>query len=248
MKRSDVFLLVLLVPCAAAVILFGFGLLPFFDEVLKSLLRETVPRLAAGIYLLVFMCLKGFSESFRPKWKPLHLLWALPCLAVATVNFPFSALISGKAAIDRGDLLWLFLLKCFGIALLEESFFRALLVPLFKEKKGNLFAVLVSAALFGAMHLFNLISGNAGAVFLQVGYTFLLGCMFAVMLLYTGNVWLCILVHFLFDVGGTIVADLGHGPVWDTPFWILTAAAGILCAVHIAVTFVRLNKNTDFQK
>ncbi len=245
MKRRDIFLLILLLPCAAAIVLFGFDLLPISDEVLQALLRETVPRLAAGGYLLIFMCLKGFSESFLPKWRPFHLLWVLPCFAVAVVNFPFSALISGEAAIERVDLLWLFLLKCLGIALLEESFFRALLIPLLREKGGDLFAVLLSAALFGAMHLLNLISGNVGAVLLQVGYTFLLGCMFAVMLLYTGNIWLCILVHFLFDIGGTIVTDLGRGPFQDTLFWILTAVAGALCAVHIVVTFVRLRKKNS---
>lgn len=242
MKRHDVLLLALLVPCVALIILFGFDILPIADDTLKRLLQDAIPRFSAGAYLVFLMILKGYGGSFHPKWRIFHLLWAVPCLAVAAVNFPFSALISGKAVIKRGDLLWLFLLKCFSVALLEESFFRALLVPVLKEKRGDLFAVLVSAALFGAMHLINLFSGNVGAVFLQVGYTFLLGCMFAVMLLRTGNVWLCVLVHFLFDVGGTIVADLGGGSFQDTIFWILTAAVGALCAVHILVSFIRLEK------
>lgn len=243
MKKRDIVLLVLFFPCVALVILFGFDIFPFADQTLGTLLREATPRLAAGGYLVLFMALRGFGAPFCPKWRPVHLLWAVPCLAVAVVNFPFSALIAGKAAVDRPDLVWLFLLKCLGIALLEEAFFRALLVPILRGEKGkDLFAVLVSAALFAAMHLLNLFSGNVGAVFLQVGYTFLLGCMFAVMLLYTGNVWLCIFVHFLFDVGGTLIPDLGHGPFQDTVFWILTAVVGVLCAVHILLTFLSLRK------
>lgn len=244
MKRRDVVLIILAAPCLALVVLFGFDLLPIGDERLKVLLRETVPRLAAGLYLIVLMLLMGFGKPFLAKWRPIHLLWAIPCLAVALVNFPYSALIAGSAALTRVDLLWVFLLKCFGIALLEESFFRALLVPILRGKRGgDLMAVLVSAALFAAMHLLNLISGNVGAVMMQVGYTFLLGCMFAVMLLYTGNVWLCVIVHFLFDVGGTIVTDLGYGSFQDTIFWVLTAVIGTLCAVHIILTFVYLEKN-----
>lgn len=246
MKRRNILLLVLLLPCLALVILFGFDLLPIPDEALKGLLNEAVPRLAAGAYLVFFMILEGYGAPFTAKWKPIHLLWAIPCLAVAVVNFPFSALIGGKAVLDRADLLWLFLLKCLGVALLEESFFRALLVPLLRgDKERDLFAVLLSAALFGATHLFNLISGNVGAVLLQVGYTFLLGCMFAVMLLYTGNVWLCVLVHFLFDIGGTLIPDLGHGPFQDTLFWILTGVIGVLCAVHILLTFVLTHRKNS---
>lgn len=241
MKRN-VLLLVLLVPTLALIVLFGFDLLPIKDDACGALLRDGVPRLAAGLYLVLFLCLKGYGGPFRPKFRLLHFLWAIPCLAVAAVNFPFSALISGQAVIERADLLPLYLMKCLGIALLEESFFRGLLVPLL-QKRGNLFAVLVSAALFAAMHLLNLIAGNYGAVLLQVGYTFLLGCMFAVMLLFTGNVWLGVLVHFLFDVGGNIVTDLGSGPFQDAVFWGLTAAAGVLCAVHIAITFVRMKKS-----
>ncbi len=244
MSRRNVLLIVLFVPCLALIVLFGFDILPIESEIWRNLLRETVPRLAAGGFLCLFMVMKGYGKVFLPKWKGVHLLWAIPCFAVAAANFPFSALISGSAVIDRIDLLWLFLLKCFGIALLEESFFRALLVPILRGEKGrDLFAVLVSAALFAAMHLINLFSGNVGAVFLQVGYTFLLGCMFAVMLLKTENVWLCILTHFLFDIGGTIVTDLGHGPFQDTVFWVLTAVVGVLCAVHIVLTFLRLRRH-----
>ena len=239
MKRN-ILLLILLVPTLALIVLFGFNLLPIKDGALLALLRDA-PRLAAGAYLVLFLCLKGYGGPFRPKFRLIHLLWAIPCLGVAIANFPFSALASGQAVIERADLLPLFLVKCLGIALLEESFFRGLLVPLL-QKKGDLFAVLVSAALFAAMHLLNLISGNYGAVLLQVGYTFLLGCMFAVMLLFTGNVWLGMLVHFIFDVGGSIVTDLGHGPFQDAVFWGLTAAMGVLCAMHIVVTFVRMKK------
>ena len=37
-----------------------------------------------------------------------YLLWALPCFMVALINFPLSALISGKAEVSRVDLLGLY--------------------------------------------------------------------------------------------------------------------------------------------
>lgn len=247
MKKADVILIAALVLCVAAAVIFGVpGIIPYSDGELGNLIADTVPRVVISLFLIVLMCFRGYSDSFKPKWSGKHLLWSIPCFLVAIVNFPFTALIGGAAVINRWDLLWLFLLKCAAIALLEEVFFRALLVPLFTERfKENryriLITVVVTSAVFALMHLINLFFGlGVGAVFLQVGYTFLIGCMLAVMLIYTKNVWLCVLVHFVFDIGGTIVTDLGSGPFQDLTFWILTAVAGVICAVHIILTLKKL--------
>ncbi len=248
MRRSDIVLIGLFAACAALIVVFGIpGIVPFADQTLGELVAGVVPRLAAGGFLLVLMGMKGYRESLLPAWKGSHLLWALPCLLVAVVNFPFTALIGGSAHVDRPDLVWLFVLDCFAIALLEELFFRALLLPLVVDclriKHRLFFATVLTAAVFGLSHLVNLFFGaDVGATFLQVGYTFLLGCMFGAMLLFTKNVWLCVLVHFIFDIGGTLIPTLGGGAFQDTTFWILTVIAGVLCAVHVVVTFFFLDK------
>ena len=247
MKKTDVLLLVVFVICAGIAVAFGLpNLIPYSDKALGNLVKDTVPRLAICIFMVVLIVTRGYARTFKPKWRAPLLLWCLPCFLVAIVNFPFSALIRGEAVIARVDLLWLFLLKCIAIALLEEIFFRALILPLFMERFANsrfrvLIAVLGSSALFAIIHLINLFSGaGVGETFMQVGYTFLLGCMLAVMMLKTGNIWLCVIVHSLFDVGGMIVSDLGGGPFQDTAFWILTAVAGLLCAVHIVLSLIRI--------
>ena len=249
MKRSDVALLVSLVLCVGIVIVFSIPhLIPYPDERLRMLLGDTIPRLAVSAFLIACMGTRGFGETFQPKWRGRHLLWSIPCFLVAVVNFPFSALICGTAVIERTDLIWLFLLKCVSIALLEEVFFRALLLPLFterfaKKRHGILLSVLLTSALFALMHLLNLLFGaGLGETAMQVGYTFLIGCMLAVVLIKTKNIWLCVIIHAVFDVGGTIVSDLGSGTFQDMTFWILTAVAGALCAVHIIWSLLKLNK------
>lgn len=243
MKKSDVLLLIALMACVGLAVVFGIpGIIPYADERLGRLIAETIPRLAAGGVLLILTMKLGYTQAVKAKWKASHLLWSIPCFFVAIVNFPFSALIGGAATINRIDLLWLFFLKCAAIAIFEEIFFRALLLPFFMEQMQKrrycvIWSVLGSSLLFALMHLVNLFFGAGfGATAMQVGYTFLLGCMLAVMLLKTKNVWLCVIIHALFDIGGTIVTDLGSGPFQDTVFWILTAVAGTLCAAHIILS------------
>lgn len=242
-----VLLCVLFFLALVSVVLCSFPqIFPIADETLSRLLMETVPRLFVGGFLVALLLYAGYGGSLRLRRKGLlrAVLWSLPCLLVALANFPYSALIGGTATIGRGDLVPLFLLKCLSVAIMEELFFRALAVPFLLERlKGRLkegYAVLLSAAVFSLSHLFNLLlRASVPATLLQVGYTFLLGCMFAVQLLETGSVWHCVLVHFLFDVGGVIVTDLGSGYFQDVVFWCLTAAAGVLCAVHVTISLVR---------
>ena len=255
MKKSDVLLIVVFVICAGIALVFGLpNLIPYSDRTLEDLVGKTVPRLSISIFLIVLMAVRGYVAVLKPKWRRAHLLWSVPCFLVAIANFPFGALISGEAVIERWGLIWLFILKYVAIALLEEIFFRALLLPLFMERFANkrycpIISVLCSSVLFALLHLLNLFFGaGVGETLLQVGYTFLLGCMLAVMMLKTRNIWLCIIVHALFDFGGTIVTDLGSGLFQDISFWIVTAVAGLICAVHIIFTLsqiVSANKLDD---
>lgn len=254
-KRAVLF--VLFAVCVAVSVVFYIPeLFSSLGERTRKLVTDTVPRLAVSAFLFYLLFTtpeyRGGLAVKKKGWTG-DLLWSIPCLLVAFANFPYSALILGKAKIDLVRLIWLFLLKCLGVALLEELFFRALLVPFVRARvKGKLAAgwtVLITAAVFGLSHLLNLFFGaGVGPTFLQVGYTFLLGCMFATIFLKTGNVWMCVIVHFLFDIGGVIVTDLGWGAFQDTTFWILTVTTGVLCAVHIIYTVFKLMKKEDGQE
>lgn len=251
-RAYSVITIALLVAAVATAIVFGVpGIIHYADDTLGRLISDTVPRLAVGVVLLVFIAPTEYKKTLlpAPRTIPRALLWSLPCFAVAVVNFPFTAVIGGAATVDRTDLLWLFLLKCFSIAFMEELFFRAILVPVaverFSGKYRLLFATLFTSAVFALVHLINLFYGaSIGGTMLQVGYTFLIGCMLAVMLVKTENVWLCVAVHFIFDIGGTIITDLGHGAFQDLTFWILTAIVGVLCTGYIVEELIRFMKKT----
>ena len=179
---------------------------------------------------------------------PKYLLWALPCFMVAIINFPISALINGKAEVIRTDLLGLYALYVISIALLEELIFRGVLLLIVGDfmrgkKYQYLWTALICSAVFSLFHLTNLFEGmGIGAVLLQCLYTFLIGGMLIITMLKTKNIWLCVLIHALFDFGGLLIVHLGVGNPWDTVFWILTFVGGALCAGHMVYSLLRLEK------
>ena len=80
-------------------------------------------------------------------------------------------------------------------------------------------------------------------VLLQVGYTFLIGAMFAVMTLKTKNVWLSVIIHAIFDFGGLLTLEIADGDPWgNRVFWILTIVCGTLCAGHIIVSLINMER------
>lgn len=243
MRARDVVFWVLGSVCiCAAVLLSVKGLIPFSDERTGSLVREGIPRLLAGVFAVALIFFYGERGLLR---LPRHLMWSVPCFLVALANFPYSALITGSASVERWELLPLFLLKCVGISLLEEGVFRGILYPFLKDRcKGKVLPLLGSAAAFALVHLVNLFFGaGVGATLLQVGYTFLLGCVLAALCERTKSIWLCVFCHFIFDVGGTLIPDLGGGPFQDACFWALTAVCGVLCAVHVVLYLLRRTRS-----
>ena len=178
----------------------------------------------------------------------LTVAWSLPCFMVAFINYPYSALATGVAQIDHYDLIGLYLLYVFGIALLEELIFRGVMVLLVGDYLKNkrhapLLITIICASIFSLFHLTNLFVGSdIASVLLQCLYTFLIGAMLTVTMLKLNNVWLCVLIHMIFDFGGLLIINIGSGNPWDTLFWILTIAGGCLCAGHIVYSLIKLEK------
>ena len=238
------------------------------DKTVNELIFGVLIRGSVSVLLILLALGNSDGYLLAPNRKELgkNLLLFLPCFAVAVVNFPFSALISGSTIaiggfilqanwvnhvypwlekVDRPELIWLFFLSCLTIGVSEEIFFRGLLQTylsgVFKNSRiGIMLTVIVTAAAFALWHLFNAFTSSLGSVLYQVSYTFLLGGMLSALMLMTKDIWLGVIFHTLFDFGGHIVNTLGHGAFQDTVFWILTYSVGILCGVYIVFNLIRL--------
>ena len=189
----------------------------------------------------------GFNDLFRINAKKLKGgLLSVPIFLIALNNFPFIPIMSGYMTVNATFFDFIpYVLSCLSIGILEETCFRGCVLPLVaykfeKSKKGMFWSVVVSSAIFGGAHLVNLFGGFSAGVFLQVGYSFLIGAICSVALLVSGNIYVPILIHALYDVGGFMTVDgLSSGVIWTVPNIIWTAVFSVLVGACIVYIFIK---------
>ncbi len=259
LRPNRKFCLALLIVC---VLLLGAYRLFFADalaqsELMKSLISDdeyrpailnTLVMDALGSVVFVCMTLYMGYRVFQPFHKPIlkNALFVLPALAVAINNFPLIGLATGNAYItDPTGGVLIVLAYCLAIGMFEEFAFRGLFYLMIldgrrKSTKQIFWTTAASCAVFGLVHLVNIaIGASPGATILQVGYSFLIGGMCAIVLLKTGSIWYCVLLHTVYDIGGTILY-LGDGVRWDAVTVTVTAVLGVAVAVFMTVALLRI--------
>ena len=220
------------------------------DPLLSSLVNMTLPRLLGAVVFFALMLADGYrilspTRGLRPVGA--FLLLFLPPLAVVINNFPIPALITGDAQIlPHSAAVWVwFSLECLAISLFEEAAFRGVIFPMLAErrcktKQGLFISILLTSAVFGLLHIVNLAQGaGIGAVVRQIGYSFLIGAMCSVVLIKTHNIWLCVLLHAVFDFGGKLIDTLGAGKIWTLPAILITTILAVLTTLHLTWQFFR---------
>ncbi len=251
--------IVILIAC---VLLLGAYRLFFADtlaesELMRSLISDNDYRPAIlntlvmdALGSVVFVCMTVYMgyRVFGPLKKPWlkSLLFGLPALAVAINNFPLIGLATGNAYVtDPAGGVLIIVAYCIAIGMFEEFAFRGLFFLMIldgrrKSTKQIFWTTAASCAVFGLVHLVNIAVGaSPGATLLQVGYSFLIGGMCAIVLLKTGSIWYCVLLHTVYDIGGTILY-LGGGVRWDAVTVTVTAVLGVAVAAFMTIALTRI--------
>ena len=222
------------------------------DPVLAPLINMILTRGIGAVVFLALLLNEGYrvlNPIQKPFWK--SLLFIIPPLLVVVNNMPILSMFWGDAYIvHSAPVYWVwFALECLAIGLFEELAFRGVIFLMFAEKrhttrKGLFWSLILTSAVFGAVHLVNVLMGaGIGGVILQIGYSFLIGAMCSVVLLKTRNIWLCVLLHAIYDFSGTLVPTLGAGTWWDTPTVIFTAVLAVATAAYLVWQFFVLDLN-----
>lgn len=213
------------------------------DEKMNGMISVSVTRAIGSLVFFLLLFRFGYKITGGIKRKFVTAMAAfLPALAVAVNNFPIIGILGGAASVTYpARYVLVYAVESLMIGLFEELAFRGVLyMSLLEEHRENsrqIFRVtVVSSAVFGCIHLFNLFAGGSpGSVLLQIGYSFLIGGMCSIVLLKTGCIWLCVLLHAVYDFGGYLIPTLGKGRIWDPVTVTLTAVLG--AAVALCMTY-----------
>ncbi|MDO4855131.1 MAG: CPBP family intramembrane metalloprotease [Limosilactobacillus gorillae] len=172
--------------------------------------------------------------------------WTLAALIVIDLLFTVYNTVGGSIVkglghrlLDEGNIL-----VAVSAAVSEEALFRfviltVLLLALRNTRWQLGLAITSSALLFGLAHLLNLTTQPLAITLYQVVGVTGIGLFFAIVFLYTGQLWLVILMHFLLDwfsfsVSGTTVMN-------GTPDWTNWLAVLVELAMFALVTIWMLN-------
>lgn len=216
------------------------------------LLGGAIIRLALFAGAVVLSLKYGFDKPYKTSGSFVGYALVLPLLLVVVNNFPLLPIFSGNAGLTAdGTRFALYVLYCFSVAAFEETVFRGIIFPLslvaLKSKKRKYFlSATLSSCVFAAAHVFNLFAGaGIGATFIQIGYSFLIGGLCAISLLTTKNLYVPIIFHFIYDLGGFFCDEktgIASCERWDKLTVIITAVLGVIVCVYAVILLLKSEK------
>lgn len=211
-------------------------------------LYSALSRLFGGMVALVFIIEFSFGRILLPlgNRRASALVFVIPALAVAINNFPWVSFLAGDCTLEASlaEIL-LLAFSCLAVGFFEELAFRGCaLMLLLKKRTGSklkiFMAIFWSSVIFGAVHLVNIFTSSPGAVLMQIGYSALIGALCCAVLLETGNLWLCVFIHALYNFAGALIPTYGSGSIWTGGEIAITAAVGVAVAVISVVRFIKM--------
>ncbi|RRZ89920.1 CPBP family intramembrane glutamic endopeptidase [Erwinia sp. 198] len=130
----------------------------------------------------------------RPAAPPANRLWWL-VLLLSMPTLLLIATLAGGLRVELHHPAWLgafMLANLFFVALAEETLFRGYVQQRLSQGLGNVWALLITAVLFGLAHV-------AGGPMLAF-FAALTGVIYGLAWLWSGRVWVSTLVHFAFNL------------------------------------------------
>ncbi len=225
-----------------------YNLLYHTDTLKYELVYGTLTRIIGAAICVLLIKYSGFDYLFS--FKGINfcgILLVLPCFLISINNFPFLSVFSSEFSFDaKWYFVLLYALQCFFVGLFEETAFRGCVFMIMlernhKTKRDIFFSIVFSSLVFGAVHIVNLFAGAGFVpVILQLGYSFLIGSMCAVILLLTKNLWISVLTHALFNFAGGVIPTFVSGfKIWTTSEVILTVVVSVIVAVYTVTLFFK---------
>jgi len=233
-------------------IVFAFVDFKWFDHTkTEMMISNSIFRILGGLILIIILI--GFGQQhvlkFKNVWKSLLIM--IPAFIISVNNFPIVAFFDGRANLTEPMYqVYLFFIECISVGFFEEIVFRGILLILLLKKFKNhqnkvLLSIVLSSIIFGLSHIFNIFYGlSFGDTMLQIMYSFLVGMLWAIMFLKTGNLWLTMLLHATFNFFGQVMFYLGTvNQRYDIFTITITIVFGLITALYSIKLLKEIEKN-----
>jgi uncharacterized protein len=155
--------------------LFIYGYIKFYAFYEKRAITEFSSK-KIGRYILIGLMLGAVLQGLT--------------IAVIWLNNGFHIV-----SVNQWMGLWPLVFSGAAVAIIEETLFRGIIFRISEEKLGTYLALVLSALIFGALHLLNAHSTIASALAVAVEAGLLLGAAFV----YSRNLWFPIAIHFAWN-------------------------------------------------
>ena len=213
---------------AGMALMFGLATQPYDQPHL--LMREVwwqVALLALVTVAIAFWTRLRIQRSLRVTWFSLLLI--VPVVATIAGGV-YSMYLGGT----DWPSVWIVVLGTFFVGIGEEVAYRGVVLNALGQRVTVFWAVMISAILFGFMHLPNLLVADSSSVYPQVVITAFVGLLFAWTYISTGgNLLLLIVLHWLYDafLMAPVATDFGTNYTNGAP-------AMAICVIALVATIV----------
>lgn len=207
-KYAILFALLVTVAFRCCMKLKGLLILPLLPD---SLAGEFIDTLVGIIWPVGLTILFGYAfiikeKSFKKTFKAgIALFCFYLTILITTV---VEHVVIGDDKLQTMPVILLGLLSMIGIGIREEFIFRGLVMNSLSLKyagnmKGVWFSLALSGALFGSVHMFNMLYGvTLVPALIQSINAACIGVLFGAIYLRGGNIWFLVLLHALVDSFG----------------------------------------------
>ncbi|AUD62174.1 hypothetical protein BK010_00615 [Tenericutes bacterium MO-XQ] len=241
----------------ALMIFISFIDIPFVSDAQDQVIISNILVRSIGGFIVVYwMIILGYAWLFKFHKGFQAFIIMIPGFLISINNFPIIAFLDDRASLTAPLYrVFLFFLECLSVGFFEEVIFRVVLLifllKTFSKLKMNLiFSIVLSSLIFALSHIFNLFSGASYSdTFLQIGYSFLVGMMWAVMFLKTKNIWLTILLHATFNFFGQVMFYLGDVSYrYDFYTVIITIILGLCVTIYTYMLYKKISYKSWIHK
>lgn len=172
--------------------------------------------IASKFYIEKVMNLKLLD--LRVEFKRPDLFWVIVSLLIpiSIVIFYYSTgkvdAIIGKSDLHNTLYFFVYLIFVGGLSagILEEIFFRGILLGYIEKKFGLIYAIIIPSLLFGIPHLININTFSVQIIIQVVVFITLYGIIFSLMIIHTNNIWNNISLHISWNIITGIIINQGE--------------------------------------